>query len=263
MVDGVADLHCHLLPELDDGAPDLDTAIAMARRAVDEGITIAVATPHTFDGVYDVDRTAAHAACARLREALTAAGVALDVRVAAELRLDVRIPGAVAEDPTLSLDGRGRYVLLELPHHAAPPDLARFLFELRVRGTTPVIAHPERNLAVRDDPSIVADWVRHGALTQLTGASLTGAFGAPIQACTNRLLELGLGHLVATDAHRADRRPPMVGAAFAAAVAVVGEAGARALFHDNPLRVLSGEAPATIAAPTARASRADGPRGRR
>lgn len=239
---GIADLHHHLLHGLDDGATDLDTAVAMARLALADGITTVVATPHTYDGVYNVERAAAAAALAELAVALAAAELPLEVRLAAEVHLHESIPERLADDPTLSLDGHGRYLLLELPHQGPPPSLPDFLFRLATRGTTAVIAHPERNLAVRKNPAIAIEWAERGSLLQLTAGSLSGAFGEPIRVCAEHLLREGAAHLVATDAHSPRKRPPLAQAAAAAITAIAGADCAQMLLVTNPRRILAGEA---------------------
>lgn len=247
---GMVDLHHHLLPGVDDGAADVETALELARVALAEGITTVVATPHTFDGVHDVERAEAAAALARLSVALAEAQLPLQVRLAGEVRLHEGIPQLLAADPGVTLDGRGRYLLLELPHQGPPPSLDEFLFRLAAGGTTAVIAHPERNLAVRKHPAMAVEWANRGARLQITAGSLTGAFGAPIRACAEHLLRAGAAHVVATDAHSPGKRPPLVQAAFAAAAGLLGEAGARALFVDNPARIVAGAPPDEIVAPT-------------
>jgi protein-tyrosine phosphatase len=243
---GVVDLHHHILPGVDDGAPDLETAMQLAALAVAEGIDTIVATPHTLDGVYDVPRAAALDAHARLTTALAAAGITLQIRVAAEVRMHEGINELLAAAPDVTLDGHGRYLLLELPHDSVPPALPELLFRLRARGTTPVIAHPERYLAVRKNPRIVATWLELGARLQLTTGSVTGAFGEPIRRCANELLRAGAVHIMATDAHSPRKRPPIVQAAFEAASAIVGEDGARTLLVDNPARVHAGAPASTV-----------------
>jgi len=239
---GIVDLHHHLLPGVDDGAADLDTAIAMARLALADGIETVVATPHTYDGVYNVERAAAAAALATLAAALAEAGLPLQVRLAAEVHLHEAIPERLADDPSLSLDGNRRYLLLELPHQGPPPSLPDFLFRLATRGTTAVIAHPERNLAVRKNPALALEWAERGSLLQLTAGSLTGAFGEPIRVCAEHLLRAGAAHIVATDAHSPRKRPPLAQAAAAAITAIAGADHARKLLVTNPQRILAGEA---------------------
>lgn len=239
-VTGIVDLHHHLLPQVDDGATDPATAVELARVAASEGIATIVCTPHTLDGVHDVPRERAREAFARLRDDCAAAGIAIELRLAAEVRMHESIAGVLAASPDVSLDGAGRYLLLELPHQSIPSTLPQFLFALRARGTTPVIAHPERNLAVRGDPSLAAAWVASGALLQLTAGSLDGTFGKPIEACALTLLRAGIVHVIATDAHSLQRRPPRIQPALRVAASIVGDDGARRLAVENPRGIVDG-----------------------
>jgi protein-tyrosine phosphatase len=221
----IVDLHHHILPGVDDGAVDLDTAVRMAEAAVAAGIATVVATPHTCDGVYDVDRTKARRALAELQRELATRQI--------------------------TLDGRGKWLLLELPHQGPPPTFDDFLFRLLASGTTPLIAHPERNLAVRKDPRLAERWVQRGARLQLTAGSVSGDFGQPIAECAEVLLRLGCAHVLASDAHSLHKRPPLVREGFAAAAAIVGDDGARTLLIDNPRRILTGANADTVIAPPA------------
>jgi protein-tyrosine phosphatase len=254
-IEGVVDLHCHILPGVDDGAVDLAASVAMLRCAAAEGIAHMVATPHTCDGRYEVSRDRAHAAFQELRRAAHAAGIGVELSLAGEVHLDPRIPDLLRRDPGITLDGRGRYLLLELPHETVPPSLPQFLFTLRTLHTTPVIAHPERNLAVRQSPELVVEWLRLGVLCQLTAGSFTGVFGTSIRACAERFLSRGQAHVIATDSHSAQRRAPRVQDAALAVAALVGEDGARALFVDNPRRLLRGEPREALTVPEPRRRR--------
>jgi protein-tyrosine phosphatase len=247
----IVDLHHHILPGVDDGAVDLDTAVRMAEAAVAAGIATVVATPHTCDGVYDVDRTKARRALAELQRELAARQIALEVRLAGEVHLHESILARLRTEPDLTLDGQGRWLLLELPHQGPPPTFDDFLFRLLASGTTPLIAHPERNLAVRKDPRLAERWVQRGARLQLTAGSVSGDFGQPIAECAEVLLRLGCAHVLASDAHSLHKRPPLVREGFAAAAAIVGADGARTLLVDNPRRILAGASADTVIAPTA------------
>ena len=136
---GLVDLHHHVLPDVDDGATDLSTALAMVQAAAEQGITTIVATPHTCDGVFDVARERAAAAHAELCAAVAAAGLGVEIRLAGEVHLHEGIPELLRRDPGVTLDGRGRYLLLELPHQGPPPSLPEFLFRLIAAGTVPVL----------------------------------------------------------------------------------------------------------------------------
>jgi protein-tyrosine phosphatase len=187
----------------------------------------------------------------QLRDEVAAAGLPVDLRLAAEVRFHEQIPVLLAQYPQLTLDGGGRYLLLELPHDSIPPALPDFLFRLKAAGTTPVIAHPERNLGVRANPSVVAQWQNLGAVLQLTAGSLAGRFGLEIRRLSEDLLRSGHIHLLATDAHSPDRRPPVLDDAIAAAGNLVGDQGVTELLVENPRRILAGEPASRLTAPTA------------
>ena len=254
-IEGVTDLHSHLLPGIDDGARDLAAAVQMARMAAGEGIQTVVATPHTLDGVYNVEYSHALSARDLLVVELAKEGIGVDVRVASEVHLHEGIPDLLEREPRISLDGERRYLLLELPNRSLPPALPNFLFGLRARGTTPIIAHPERIMAVRENADVTAEWIRIGALLQVTSGALVGTFGKVIGACARQLLELGRVHFLATDAHSPHRRPFQVQETAKTAIGLVGEEGARKLLVENPASVLRGDSPDSLTAP--------GPRRRR
>jgi len=232
------DLHCHILPGLDDGAPDLAASLAMARVALADGISQVVATPHVFDGVYETTRADAQAALARLRSALAEASLPLTVHLGAECRLDPRLLDSGCAWRSLALAG-GRYVLVELPHATVPPGVEGAFFRLRARGIVPLLAHPERNAELRRGQlDRIASWVAGGVRLQVTAGSLTGGFGRRTRAFARKLVVRGLCHVVASDAHASTGRLPQLSAARAEVVALVGEAAATAVVSTYPRRIL-------------------------
>lgn len=247
------DIHCHMLPGLDDGPSGIADALAMARLAVEDGVTTVVATPHAFDGWYETARAAAEAAFGALRAAIAAEGIALDLRLGAECHLDERIFDAARRGDLLTVES-GRYILLELPHEFVPPRLEESLFRLRALGLTPILAHPERNaeLAAPGGIERVARWVAEGLLVQVTGASLTGEFGRRVKAAATALVERKLCHFVASDGHSATWRPPVLSAAWDEVEGLAGAEVALRLFVENPARALASEPIEAVAAPPRR-----------
>lgn len=230
------DLHSHILPRLDDGAPTLDDAVAMARAAAAAGLTVVCGTPHVRHD-YPTSPDAMEAALQELRQRLAEAGVELDVRGGGEFDLE-RLAGLPPEDVArFGLGGNPGLVLLEFPYVGWPFALADRIFQLQLAGITVVLAHPERNVDVQADPERLRPLVDAGALVQLTAASLAGDFGGAPAKTSRRLLELELAHLVASDAHDAVRR----GFAFAAAIDEIGDPElARWLTEDVPAALLAG-----------------------
>ncbi len=232
------DLHCHLLPGVDDGAPDLATALAMARRAVAEGIVQSVVTPHTYDGSYEVPAEAAAQALTALRAALAAEAIPLELRLGAENRLDARLLEAARDGAARTLGGSS-WVLVELPPRLIPPRLEESLFALRAAGLRPLLAHPERYPGLRGRPgrARLRQLRQAGTALQLTADAFTGS---PERARRARgLLREGLCDVIASDAHAVERRPPALREARAEVARLAGEEVAARLFEENPQRVLA------------------------
>jgi protein-tyrosine phosphatase len=210
----VIDLHCHLLPGVDDGPADLGGALAMARLQVRAGIEIVAATPHVS---WDMPTEAAaiERRLADVRAALATAQIPLEVVRGAEIDVHQAVGMSDERLRALALGG-GPWLLLEAPlrRGVALAPVARALIG---RGHRVLIAHPERSPLLQDDPDALRALVRAGAATQLTAASFAGRFGRPVQRYAERLLEAGLVHSVASDAHDAVRRPPGIAEPLAAA----------------------------------------------
>ena len=233
------DLHNHLLPGIDDGAPDMETALALARIAVDDGITHMVCTPHIHPGRYANTPATIDEGLAQFRQALDAAGIPLQVGAASEVRIgpELLTPKLADYVPFLG-DWEGRPVLLlELPHEAVPVGSDKLTRHLLDRGFQPIIAHPERNKGVMAQPARLRPFLQQGCLLQVTAGSLTGRFGARAQALAEELLAAGQVTILATDAHNIRHRPPLLREGFEAAAAIVGEAAARPLVLRNPMRL--------------------------
>ncbi|RMF25418.1 MAG: capsular biosynthesis protein, partial [Deltaproteobacteria bacterium] len=234
------DIHSHILPGVDDGPRNWEEAIALCRRIAEEGITTSVATPHLIDGVYDNILSRVEPLVQQLREHLRTAGVALEVLSGAEVDFSSRRV-TTGDDELPTLGGSGA-VLLEMPVAVIPPAIEETIFSLRARRLVPVIAHPERNELLQENPQLAVEWVRAGALLQLDGDSLLGLWGRLAKRCSEALLRRGLVHALATDAHSVDRRPPRMKKALAQAAAVIGEQ-ARTLVTDGPAMILAGKTP--------------------
>ena len=233
------DLHTHLLPGLDDGAPDLASALEMARFAAACGTTHLMCTPHLHLGRYDNCAAGIAAALARFTDALTDAGIALQVSAAAEVRFDSELmPLALAGKlPCLGYWQGRQLLLLELPHSHVPAgtiQLARWLME---HGLQPMIAHPERNKGLMSRPEQLRPLLQLGCPLQVTAGSLTGRFGERAQALAERLLLEGQITVLASDAHNLTVRPPNLLPGLTAAIQLVGEPAARRLVEDNPWRI--------------------------
>ncbi len=210
------DLHCHLLPGIDDGPATLEEALALARAAAAGGTRTMIATPH-IDHRWNVEPTEVAGMVDRMREALAEAHIELDVRAGGEIALSRLADLDSAQVQAVRLGG-GPYMLLECPHRpTAGTEFHAFVHRLRDRGERIVLAHPERSPAFQRHPDRLAALVRDGVLTSITAASLLGSFGRTVQSFSLRLLREGLVHNVASDSHDAERRGPELLAGLQAA----------------------------------------------
>ncbi len=236
------DLHCHLLPGIDDGPETREEALAMARLAVANGIGEAFVTPHIHVGRWDNELAGIEAAVAAYRADLARAGIALQVGFAAEVRLDYDVVPLIEAGrvPFLGkLDGFD-VMLLELPHDRVPVGSGKFVDWLLARNIRPMIAHPERNKDILRDASRLEPFVDDGCLVQLTADAVVGGFGPGCEARAREFLEQGWVTVIASDAHDTTARPPRMAPGRDAAARIVGVEAARMLVEDMPRRIVHG-----------------------
>ena len=236
------DLHNHLLPAIDDGSKGMEETIDFLRIAARDGVRVITATPHMKPGVYDNDRAAILDSVARVRAAAQGDAEAGKVELlpGAEVYFTADVVDRARRGELMTIGDRGRYVLLELPYQQVPIHVDETIFQLRLNGLTPLMAHPERVAYYLEDFDRVAASVRLGALTQVTGASVTGRFGSKAREFAQRMLEKSLVHVLSSDAHDVRHRPPSLSEAVRAAGRLVGSEQARRLVEDNPRAILEG-----------------------
>lgn len=240
------DLHSHILPGIDDGAPTLAVSLEMARIAVADGIHTMACTPHIYPGMYMNDGPGIEQARAVLQAELDRAGIALRLVTGADVHL---VPGLLpqiraGQVPTLN---GSRYLLLEPSHTVAPPRFEDTVFNLVASGYTPVITHPERLTWVEDHYPVFRRLVQQGAWMQVTAGALTGVFGKRARYWGERFLAEGLTHVLATDAHSAGRRLPRLSEGLAVARRLLGEDEARKLVLDRPQAIIDDAPPEPFA----------------
>lgn len=237
--DGFIDIHCHILSGLDDGAEDFETSLKMLEIARRDGIGGIVATPHIMDGVYDNTREAINSTASRLMEDADAPPLytGADIRICRDLMQKVA-------NNELPLINDKNYILLELPTYGLPPisELLNIASSLRMKGITPIITHPERNMAIVNYPTIMKKLIKYGAIFQATAMSITGGFGSRVQKFTLKMIKNGHIHVVASDAHDTEKRPPILSDAYAFVSKKFNKNEADRLFRSNPLNIIRGMA---------------------
>lgn len=236
-----ADIHCHCLPEVDDGPQTFDEALALCRLLVADGFTDVIATPHQL-GRYDGMNLSPQVrqATNQLQAALNARKVALRIHAGGEVRVDERIPRLLKDDRILTLNDAGRYMLLELST-AAYIDPAALLGFLGPCGVKVILAHAERYTALQRDRASAYRWVQRGAALQVNADSLLGGAGAAARDAAWDWLGRGWVSLVASDAHNTTTRRPRFADACEAITRKLGDATAIRVCVQNPMRVLLGE----------------------
>ncbi len=250
------DLHCHLLPGLDDGAPDLATSLTMARQAVDQGVTVIACTAHILPGVYHNRGPDIRSATRLLQDALNRKGIALQLETGADVHMAPNFIAGLRSGELLTL-ADSRYVLVEPPHHVVPPQLEEFFFNLIVAGYVPILTHPERLSWVPSRYDTIKKLVQTGVWMQVTAGSFTGAFGRTALYWAVRLLDEGCVHLIASDAHDAERRPPDLALGRESVEKRVGAQEAQHLVFTRPMGVLKDQPPSSLPGPF-RGADADG-----
>jgi protein-tyrosine phosphatase len=236
------DLHCHLLPGVDDGARTLADAIGLVQAAVASGIDGAVVTPHVYPGVWDNSDVNLQPVLQQLRAAIAAEGLAFPIVLGAEIRLH---PDALPVLHARALPLLGRYqgtdvALIEFPDGSIPPAALQACEALVANGIRPMLAHPERNKAVMRDPSRMVAFLDAGCLLQVTAASVIGQFGEPALAAAHELLARGMVAVVATDAHNLQARPPRLREAREALGRLYGQGVAYRLTEETPRQMVAG-----------------------
>lgn len=239
------DLHCHMLPGIDDGPVSMDISLAMARCAVADGITVTACTPHIYPGLYENTKQSILAAIAVFRETLAQEGIPLRLVEGADTHLAPDLVGQLKAGKVPTLNG-SRYFLFEPPHHVAPPRLEENVFSLLAAGFIPVITHPERLTWLDDHYAAFGRMVKSGAWIQLTAGSLTGRFGKRPQYWAERILDEGLCHIIATDSHHIERRPPLLSEGRDAAIRRLGVREAEHLVVTRPQGILDNAYPSEL-----------------
>jgi protein-tyrosine phosphatase len=239
------DLHCHLLPGIDDGPADSAMSLAMARIAVADGIETIACTPHITPGFYDNSGLEIRAGVERLSRELADAGIQLSLVTGADVHLAPDLTSGLRSGRIPTLAG-SRYFLFEPPHRVLPPRMEDVVFRLMAEGYVPILTHPERLAWIASHFDLIRRLRSAGVWMQLTAMSITGGFGRRVRYWSERLLDEGLADILATDAHDCDRRPPCLSQARSLVARRVGEAEAHRMVVTRPEGILRNLSPDEI-----------------
>jgi len=242
------DLHSHLLPGIDDGSPDYETSLTMARAYVDQGVQCVACTPHILPGLYHNSGPQIKTAVTELQQRLDEAAIPLRLVAGADNHI---IPDFVAglKQGRLLPIGDSCYVLVEPPHHIAPVRLEDLFFSILLGGYIPILTHPERLSWIESKYDVMTTLAAKGVWMQLTSGSLSGRFGRRPRYWAQRMLEEGLVQILATDAHDTVRRPPDLAKGLREAERLVGVEEARHLVVTRPLGALMNKPVRDLPAP--------------
>jgi len=193
------DMHSHVLPGIDDGAPDVETSIQLIRGLMDLGYTAFIATPHIYQDIYPNTAETILSALETTRTALHKEGLSVRLDAAAEYMLDDHFEHLLDQGPLMTLPGNR--VLVEMSMLSPPPLLDHYLFRMQVKGYVPLIAHPERYIFLKTNKNRYHDWVERGCELQLNLLSLTAYYGPTVRDLALYLLKNKLVHFAGTDTH--------------------------------------------------------------
>lgn len=228
------DLHSHILPAIDDGSKNIPQSLKMANIAVKDGIKQIVATPHiTNDQGFKqtiVNR------CKELNQALKDKNIPLEIKTGGEIPLFLNLEAI--HQFTMNCQ---RYVLIELPFDYVPVTTKEYLRQLQYNNFWPIIAHPERNNMIIENPTILFDLLENNVGIQVTSGSLVGMFGNDAKQCARFLIKKGVVTILAPDAHDHEYRPPIMSKGLKVASKLIGKTEANKLVNENPLAIMNGE----------------------
>lgn len=230
----MTDIHCHILPDVDDGSPDIHTSLMMAAMAADDGVRAIIATPHFYSPPEEAEARQAELerAYAVLKERLEQSGMPVDLYLGAEVLCNSETIRLLDTGAFPTLNGSG-HALVEFYFDESESVMNGYLEAIAAHGTTPIIAHPERYAAVQKNTALPARWGERGYMLQINSGSLKGIFGRKAQRTAKRMLENETVHFIASDAHDLSTRSTVLSDVYGMVAASCGEAIASRLMRTN------------------------------
>jgi len=235
----MVDLHCHILPGIDDGAKNIEESLSMLRKAALAGVQTVVATPHFIRMEYDLEPSKRDKMISELQNVTDERKIEIKIKPGYECFLTPELLEGRFNLADLTINSNGKYILVELPMHNIPLYAEEVLFRINSKGIIPVIAHPERNMDICKKPKILFDFVEKGYVSLLSASSLMGYFGSSIKKASRVMITNNLIHAVASDMH--SPRSNTIDVAFPIIEYLLGNEKAINLFVNNPQKILNGE----------------------
>ena len=232
------DIHCHILPGLDDGAESIEVACAMAEMAIEEGITHVIGTPHASSN-HEFIPELVKRRCADIQSIFEGR---LILATGCDFHLSFENLQEIRHDPSRFTLNQKSYLLVEFADYSIPPSIDQALHELQLGdiNLNPIVTHPERNPLIRSQPDRLYDWLRQGCYAQVTAQSVLGKFGKSAQEMAETWIDLGAVHFIASDAHNVTSRPLRLKETYDYVAKKWGETVAHGLLVDNPLAAFEG-----------------------
>lgn len=228
------DIHCHILPGLDDGAVDMEMALDMIRIAYDTGINTIIATPHFIPGELEPSKESIIAKVNEMNRFISGLGYKLNILPGEEVFISPDLVELVETEKVMTLNNGGKYMLIELPLSHIPIYTNDVIYRLMLKGITPIIAHPERNIDIAKNEDKALQLIEAGALLQVNSSSLRGVFGNKVKMTGWNLLAKGMVHFIATDGHTSGHRRPLI------LVNEIPTPALNLLAESNPSKVVEG-----------------------
>ena len=234
------DIHCHILPGIDDGAKTAKDTLVMLQSAIDEGITVITATPH-HNPEYHNEAPLILDKVKEVQKIIEENQLPIQVLPGQEVRIYGELLTDFSDQKLLTCAGNTAYMLVEFPTNYVPKYAGELFYNMRLQGIQPILVHPERNSGIIEDPNILFKFIEQGVLSQITASSVTGHFGKKIQKLTFQIIEHQLTHFVASDAHNVTSRAFKMREAFEIIEEKYGLSKAQ-FFKDNAASVIFNEA---------------------
>lgn len=232
------DIHAHLLPGIDDGPINWEDSITMLKQGVEDGITGVVCTSHVLNKLDSVFENQLVEKFQELKRRVQQENISVDLWLGAEIHIQSEY---TLESPLATINNNGKYMLIELPLSEIPDNAAESIFQLCLDGIIPILAHPERNGTISQEPIWAYEFAQRGLLLQINAGSVTGYFGKRTKRLVYQFLDHGYVHFVASDCHNPKARTMILSHAYKIIEKKWGKETARRLFIENPKKSITGQ----------------------